>query len=215
MMSVRTAGVWAGLALLLLGVSACDSGSGQKSEAVDTNCDGSLNGSAVNAAKQLIGRRTLITSAEDGAAGAAKTLVSEYRTHGTDEVVRAGFCWLYGGEKDLSDITISFAVSDRVPRPNEVASMFTPYRLGALALTSPQRAVIYLKCSSVKFASDGSRQTIVLRGETNNRYTPHDTAAASSNNLVVMHSASLALSKALGCESNAGLPNQYSMPPKA
>ncbi|MGW0992901.1 hypothetical protein [Streptomyces sp. NPDC002520] len=216
-----TAGILALCFLTIAGASACQSGNSEKdtesNRTADINCDGSLNSSAISATRKLLGSESFITSTGDGgAASTAKDIVSEYRTHGISGGKEAGLCWIYSSKKDLSDITISFAFSGEVPQSDKVASTFTPYRLGALALTSTQRAVIYMKCSSVKFESDGSRETFVLRGETNNRYEPEGSSfEAQKNNLIVMHSASLALARALRCENNGGLLSEFKMPAKA
>ncbi|WP_129306237.1 hypothetical protein [Streptomyces sp. L2] len=183
-------------------------------QAADTNCGGALNSAALIAAQRLVGSQSFTTSTiKGGTAGTARRIIAEYRTHGVTGTQRSGLCWIYGSKKDLSDLTISFSLSQDVPQSHDVASKFTPYRLGSLALTSAQRAVIYLKCSSTKFESDSDRQTFILRGEVNNRYTPDGAPTeAQRNNLVVMYSASLALVKTLVCANDAGLPDKFGMP---
>ncbi|MGW7260987.1 hypothetical protein [Streptomyces sp. NPDC054834] len=219
--SVRSGAASLALALLVVvGASACSEDGGDEAESVragERDCYGALNSSAASAVKQLVGSDSFRTSSPDGgAAGAAKEIVSNYRSNGAERGGKTGLCWVYGSKKDLSDLTISFSRSSDVPQSDKVASVFTPYHMGALALASSQRAVIYLKCSSTKFDSDGSRETFVIRGETNNRYEPDGSPAqVRKNNLIVMHSGGLALAKALACTNDADLPNDFRMPSKA
>ncbi|MEU6557612.1 hypothetical protein ABZ915_46490 [Streptomyces sp. NPDC046915] len=220
-MSVRNGMAPLALAMLVVaGASACSDNSGAQAGSAKTgerNCNGALNGSAASAVQQLVRSKSFRTSSPDGgAAGAAKKIVSEYRTNGVEGGGEIGLCWIYGPKKNVSDLTISFSFSNDVPQSDKVASVFTPYHMGALALASNQRAVIYLKCSSTKFDSDGSRETFVIRGETNNRYEPDGSPAqVRRNNLIVMHSGGLALAKALACKNDADLPNDFRMPTKA
>lgn len=171
----------------------------------------------MNAVASLVGSDTYRTSSPpDGAVGAAKDIVSEYRTNGITKRNKVGPCWIYRSQKDLSDLTISFSFVTEVPQSNSVASTFTPYDMGALALAGSQRAAIYMKCSSTRFESDGSRQTFTLRGETSNRYLPNGSPKElQKNNLIVMHSASLSLARALNCQDNAGIPTEFKMLAKA
>jgi len=212
------------LAVTLLafsGVVACQSSSdGTKtppSNAVDNNCKGSLNSAAINAAKSLVGSDSLRTSSEsDGASGAAKELISEYRSNGINGNGKIGFCWIYRASQDLSDITISFSFAAEVPDSDKVASVFTPYKMGTLALAGEQKAVLYMECSSSRFESDGSRESFTIRGETRNRYDPDGSPVTlRERNLTVMHSASLALAKAMECKNNANLPDHFKMPDEA
>lgn len=203
--------------LVAAGATACSGNDGTESDAGNRNCNGALDSSAAKAVTHLVGSDSFLTSSPNGgAADVAKEIVSEYRNRGINSANDKGLCWIYGSEKDLSDLTITFSFASEVPQSNKVASSLTPYRMGALALTSSRRAVIYLNCSSTKFESNGSRQSFAIRGETNNRYEPDGSPAeAGRNNLIVMHSGALALARALGCKNNAGLPDKFVMPSRA
>ncbi|MFF4400520.1 hypothetical protein [Streptomyces sp. NPDC001480] len=210
------------LALLALsGAVACQSdgndGAADPAKTADKDCSGSLTGPAASAVTDLLGSDSYTTSsAHEGASGTAQDLVSEYRSKGVTGGGKVGLCWIYRSKKDLSDLTISFSFATEVPQSNKVASSFAAYKMGALALTSSQRAVIYMACSSTKFESDGSRQTFTIRGETNNRYEPDGSPTEQrKNNLIVMHSGSIALAKALDCKDDSDLPGKFIMPPKA
>ncbi|WP_432083416.1 hypothetical protein [Streptomyces sp. WAC 04229] len=173
--------------------------------------------SGKKAAASLLGTESYRTSAAaGGTAGAAKEVVSRYRTAGVTEGKKVGLCWIYRSTKDLSDVTITSSFAQEVPDSDAAASVFTPYKMGELALASSRKAVVYLKCSSPRFEADGSRETTTLRVETSNRDEPDGSPAGlRKNNLTITHSAGLALAEALGCENNAGLPGTFKMPSQA
>ncbi|MBC2867686.1 hypothetical protein [Streptomyces mexicanus] len=221
MLLSRTATKALALALVAASsISACQAGSSKKPQADKTsqsNCSGSLNSAATKAVANLLDTEDYTTSSvHDGVDGAAKQIVSEYRTHGVTQGNKVGVCWIYGSQKDLSDITVSFSFQTEVPNSNRVSSNFTTYKMGSLALANSRQAVIYIRCSSVKFASNGTRETLVLRGEATNRYEPDGASSAlQKENLTVIHSVSAAVAKALGCEGGAGLPSNFTMPARA
>ncbi|MCF2131881.1 hypothetical protein L1I79_36485 [Strepomyces sp. STD 3.1] len=110
-------------------------------------------------------------------------------------------------------MTITSSFAPGVPDSGAVASTFTPYKMGELALASSRKAVVYLKCASPRFEAEGSQKAPILRLETSNRYEPDGSPAElRRNNLAITYSAGLALIKALGCENNANLPDTFKMP---
>jgi hypothetical protein len=221
MLFSRTATKALALALVAAsGLSACHAGSSKKAQpdrASQSNCSGSLDSAGVKAVANLLDTDDYTTSSVHGGVdGAAKQIVSEYRAHGVTQGNKVGVCWIYGSQKDLSDITISFSFQGEVPHSDRVSSNFTAYKMGSLALANSRQAVIYMRCSSVKFASDGTRETLVLRGEAINRYEPDGASSAlQKENLAVIHSVSVSVAGALGCEGDAGLPRDFKMPARA
>ncbi|WP_432155622.1 MULTISPECIES: hypothetical protein [unclassified Streptomyces] len=208
--------------LLCAGVTACQSSddntqAAPSTETVDGNCAGALDENAVAAAAALIDATRVRTStASGGMTGAAKALVSEYRKNGISEGSKIGVCWIYRSSKDLSDITVSFSFATQIPDAKKTASVFTPYKMGALALAGNQSAALYMRCTSSEFDPDGSKESFLIRGETRNRYEPDgNDVAVQKRNLTVAHSVSFAMAKALRCENNAGLSGAFEMPSKA
>ncbi|MFI6208719.1 hypothetical protein ACIBAI_20315 [Streptomyces sp. NPDC051041] len=201
-----------------LSVSSCQSGDDQGSanpgKVRENDCLGTLNEAATKAAASLLGSESYVTSSSrDGATGAAKEIVSEYRTNGITGGNEVGICWIYRSKKDVSDLTISSSFATEIPKSSTVASVFTPFKMGEIALAGNREAVVYMQCSSRRFETDGSQETFTLRVEASNRYEPDGSPVElQEKNLTVAHSASLALAKALDCKNNGGLTSEFRMP---
>ena len=86
--------------------------------------------------------------------------------------------------------------------------------MGKSALGGVGVGVLYFECSSKKF-SLGAGATVLVRGEVRSRYqTSEPEDAAREDNLRIIYESSRALSDLLDCQSNAGLPVSFSMPPE-
>jgi len=221
-MSSRNTVTWTAAVLAVtFCISACQSGDTKENATPApterSNCLGFLNQAGTKAAAGLLGTDSYLTSAAPkGTAGAAKEMVSEYRANGVTEAKKIGLCWIYRTTKDLSDVTITSSFASEVPDSSAVASAFTPYKMGELALASSRKAVVYLSCSSERFEADSSRRTTTLRVEASNRYEPDGSPEElRKDNLTITHSVALALAEGLGCENNADLPSAFKMPPAA
>lgn len=186
-----------------------------ETEESSQSCKGILTSTAQSAAKKLIDSDSLRTYApEGGPSEIAKAIIADNTSSGKQTDRDHDLCLIYKGESDLSSAEITFSLADEVPAKGHAASTFTEYKLGSLALAGTRSASLYLACSSSKFSDEGEKP-FTLRGEMQNRYEPEgDHHELRKENLTVLHSAGLALAKALYCTDNADLPSSFTMPPE-
>ncbi|MFG2128257.1 hypothetical protein ACGFNV_10695 [Streptomyces sp. NPDC048751] len=145
---------------------------------------------------------------------AADGLVAQYDAGTASEWAEEGFCAAHEGSAGLDSARVTFSLAQEVPEEGKVASIFKEYRMAKAALAGIKVGVLYFECSSGNFAS-GAGATVLVRGEVRSRYeTSEAEGAARKDTLRVVYEASRALSKLLGCKSNAGLPSSFSMPPE-
>ncbi|MGW0860158.1 hypothetical protein [Streptomyces sp. NPDC002690] len=144
-----------------------------------------------------------------GIRGTAEALVSG-RASGVNDHF---FCRVYGPAGAARPTSIAFALDDE--RPASPSGQFTRYRMGAMTLSRPRSAVLYIKCSSEQFTTSGGKPW-GIRGELYNRGLP---AGGDENireeNLNVLHAVSLALARQLGRADDAGLPAAFTVPERA
>lgn len=86
--------------------------------------------------------------------------------------------------------------------------------MGKVARATTKKGLLYFECSSSKF-SLGAGATVLVRGEsrTSDEVTEAEDAAQ-EDNLRIVYESSRAFSELLGCKTNAGLPDSFTMPPK-
>ncbi|MFF3056364.1 hypothetical protein [Streptomyces sp. NPDC057909] len=199
------------LAAPLVGCDSKDQADKDRAAAPQTLCGIQLPGDAERALLDLLGAQKLDTfGSRHGVRNTAQALATG-RASGDDNGYE--LCRAYGPSSDSSSITLKFSTADEVPK--EPASQFTRYKMGAMALSRPRSALLYMKCSSDQFAS-GFDDPVVIRGELYNMTSAGESDnTVTKENLNVLHAASLGLAKKLGCRDSAQLPSKFTMPPKA
>ncbi|MFJ4621424.1 hypothetical protein [Streptomyces sp. NPDC088812] len=208
------------LAVCVLGVALTGCGGGEPTDgatgatASATTASGTLCGAALTEAardslRDLVGADGYETlGSEDGPQEAADALAADATATGasTDD---HELCRAYDASDGSSNGTsVAYGLVDA--EPENPASVFTRYRMGsATALARARNAVVFLKCSSDLF-KDGEEH--LIQGELINRSTSlEDTEATRQENLTVLHAASLAVARALGCADTAGLPAAFTV----
>ncbi|MEV6165984.1 hypothetical protein AB0L71_29545 [Streptomyces sp. NPDC052052] len=113
---------------------------------------------------------------------------------------RAGIAFSMYAPQDVGDL--------RVPTDGRL------YTMGKQSEATPTSAALYFECVSTRFKGSKERPMRIL----GNFGRPKDRGQNASDprevNLTVVHAASLALAKELGCENNGGLPKTPVLTPK-
>ncbi|MFF3504155.1 hypothetical protein [Streptomyces sp. NPDC003247] len=176
-----------------------------------TLCGAALTETARDSLRGLVGTDSYRTlGSDDGPQEVADALVADATAGGTSTEDHE-LCLAYDASDDSSSGTsVAYGLVDA--EPENPASVFTRYRLGsATALARAMNAVVFLKCSSGLF-KDGDGKEHLIQGELVNRSTSlEDTEETRRENLTVLHAASLAVARALGCADTAGLPAAFTV----
>ncbi|MFE7903052.1 hypothetical protein ACFU3E_37355 [Streptomyces sp. NPDC057424] len=178
-----------------------------------TLCGVQLSTGARKALLHLVGSNEFESSgSQDSLGNTAKALVSGYGENGPDDYGKEyDLCTVYGSTASMG-IDLSFHLPEGIP--TSVSPKFKKYEVGELALSRPPKASLYMKCSSDAFGSDSG--TVLIQGDLTNTQAPsRDDATVRKENLNVLYSVSLAMAKELGCEGDADLPGQFSLPQEA
>ncbi|MET7787712.1 hypothetical protein ABZS93_14005 [Streptomyces sp900116325] len=210
----RFAVTTAAVAVLATPLTACDSKdqADKKTSAApapQTLCGIKLPEDAERALLDLLGAQKLDTSGSRSSVRDTAEALSAGRASGDNDYE---LCRAFGPSSETRSITFTFSTTDEVPK--QPASQFTQYKMGAMALSRPRSALLFMKCSSDRFAS-GFDDPVVIRGELYNMMpTGKSNDTLTQENLNVLHAVSVGLARNLGCANNAHLSSEFSMPPK-
>jgi hypothetical protein len=145
----------------------------------------------------------------------AGDFVAKYDAGVADEAEDLDFCRIYRESAEvLPSVEVRFSLVQEIPESSD-DSIGAEYRMGKVARATTKKGVLYFECSSAKF-SLGAGATVLVRGEsrTIDEVTESENAAQ-EDNLRIVYASSRAFSELLGCKSNAGLPDSFTMPPQA
>lgn len=124
----------------------------------------------------------------------------------------ADLCTAYGSTSSFENRSrFTFYMEDGLTKNPD--PRFTRYRMGAMALSQPSRAVLFFECKSKELDYSEPPKPVLLSGNiTDNPNIAERDDNARLENLRVLHAVTLAVAKELGCQNNAGLPEDYQVP---
>ncbi|GAB2972612.1 hypothetical protein GCM10023080_040900 [Streptomyces pseudoechinosporeus] len=209
-LSRRLFGAGAPLAafVLLVGCGSNDEGSGDEPVNAASLCEGNLSTKARGAMELIAGTKEFLPLDSSSAKRAAEDIVDDYLLGSLNK--ERDVCRIHApGTTEIAEITVQFSLDDgRFLSGSGDDPSFKAYGIGRKALASPNKAVLYVECSSAKLSDTSAT---LLRGELLNRDSPEgDAEDLRRANLTVLHSVALALTKELGCADNAGLSTEPS-----
>ncbi|MGW0577209.1 hypothetical protein ACWD25_14825 [Streptomyces sp. NPDC002920] len=145
----------------------------------------------------------------------ADELIAQNDAATADDYNEVDFCNIYSGSSLVTpSVRTRFSLVREVPAPSK-DSIVQEYRMGKRAAAGEKVALLYFECTSKKFYM-GAGATVLVHGYSRiyNEVTVSEDVAR-QDNLRIIYESSRALSKLLGCKSNAELPAAFTMPPKA
>ncbi len=204
----------------VLAMAGCQSGESKSGpsaspSSAEVTCERVLNAEAKAAIKRIadIPRSVKVTYI-GSPQRTADHLVALHDAGNVSEWDEANFCGAHKGSAGLESVQVKFSLAEESPKTGHAASIFKEYRMAKAALAGIKVGVLYFECSSKKFAA-GAGATVLVRGEVRSRYeTSEPEETAREDTLRIIYESSRALSDLLGCNSNAGLPSSFSMPPE-
>lgn len=206
-------------ALVLTGCGGADGDRAKEKDAAPSLvaaevCHGLFAGPAERALATTLGAEAFSRSTDDDTVGRAAAELAE------DSAGRAGgprerrICTLYKNPgSNIAELTVDAErVTSAIADAKHTAPAAASYRLGRSAWADPNKAVIYVDCTSPKAAAGTGAEPAVLAISAWNRTFPQGEAAKYREaNLTLAHAAAVAIVKELGCKDGAGLPDRLTV----
>ncbi len=199
----RIAGVFLAASLILV---ACGQGQEHRPRVTaQEQCDGTISAAAAPALKRALVTEKFTDTPTGWLDEAAAKLRDDY-AKGAIVSLGANDC-VASADKPRNQLTVGFDVYRERSLGTYYGSPYMyPYDMGAEAEVGYRWTYLYVRCTSEQL--EGSdRSPARFKGILNVKEssTP-DTAATREDNLVILHSVTLALVRKLGCVNDAGLP---------
>ncbi|WP_137989074.1 hypothetical protein [Streptomyces vilmorinianum] len=193
-------------------LTACGGGEEQQKEeervTAIQQCDGILSPEAAKALPTVLRTERFRNMATGGVGRAVEELTSDY-ANGKRWSTHSYMCRVRA-ESGRAALDIDFGLYDPSDLIGEgrVINMYPYEGMGREAHAGFKRAYLFLECVSPRLK--GSEEVPVrIRGRVDlDKPWPPDTVATREANLTVLHSVARAIVKELGCENNAGLPEE-------
>lgn len=194
-----------GLALCLL-VSGCGGGDEAEPERVTAaqQCDGTLSPDAARALETVLDTERFDHEPGGGLARSTAELAEDYGK-APRRTPRRDLCRLSpSGNSDEINVRFGLYRDDDLlgdVRPRGIH----PYRMGVEAHSGPEKAYLFVRCTSPRLEGSDERPARIRGTLTFNRSKLPDTVPVREAHLTILHSATLAVVRKLGCEGDAGL----------
>ncbi|MEU9571760.1 hypothetical protein AB0D62_18080 [Streptomyces massasporeus] len=205
---------------LILAVTGCHGGeSNDGNSASPTSgkgfCENVLSAQGEEAVRRVAGIPNSVEMRFSGhSKDSADELVSNYDSGAPGKAKNLDFCRVYRESSEvMPSIQVEFSLVQEVEQREE-STIGKDYRMGVLARASGKLGVLYFECSSKRFDS-GAGATVLVRGESrSNDHVAESEKAAREDNLRIIYESSRAFSDLLDCKANAGLPDDFKIPPE-
>ncbi|MFI9003571.1 hypothetical protein [Streptomyces sp. NPDC053541] len=201
-------------------VTACGQGNGQGQEqehkprvTAREQCDGAISAAAAPALERALGTETFRDTPTGWLDQAAAKLSEDY-DKGVTVSLGAERCAV-AANGPRHELGVGFDVYQERSLGTYAGDPFMyPYDMGAEAEVGYRRAYLYVTCTSARLKGSDKRPARFM-GILRVRWasTP-DTAATREDNLIILHSVTLAVVRKLGCVNDAGLPATPVIKPK-
>ncbi|MFF5925138.1 hypothetical protein [Streptomyces hydrogenans] len=187
-------------------VTACGGDEAPEPERVTAvrQCDGTLSPDAARALEEVLRTKAFDDSPTGGLERSTAGLAADYakgeRRPPTHRLCRAS------PAAASSAVALQFRLyrDTELTRGSPVASLH-PYAMGVEALSGPRKARLYVRCASPRL-QESDRHPARVVGELESTWSKlPDTAPIREAHLTILHSATLAVVRKLGCEDDAGL----------
>ncbi|MFD5033798.1 hypothetical protein ACFWM0_25820 [Streptomyces sp. NPDC058405] len=202
-------------AFVLLGAQGCteDPKAGEGVEAAD-QCDGSLSPAAAEALEKITETKSFTpTTGGESVSEVAGRTAEEYERLGPvnkGSGLRDSYdlCLVYPrGIRDRADIRISFELADPADAEgDEIPPGWAGYPMGSKALASKRKSLLFFECDASRMKDGGGDPPMILGSLRKRSEAAGSGSEFMKANMTVLHSASLALAKELGCAANGDLP---------
>ncbi|MFF6881608.1 hypothetical protein ACFY9F_00285 [Streptomyces sp. NPDC012421] len=195
-----------GMAVCLL-ASACGGGEEPEPERVmaEQQCDDTLSPAGARALETVLDTKRFSHDPRGGLERAVTGLVEDY----PDSWMRTPGHTLCRASpptgRDEVEIEFHLLRRDGDLPGDEHAADLHPYDMGVEALSGPRVAQLYVRCVSPRFEGSDERPALVMAELDFRRSKLPDTLPIREANLTLLHSATLAVVRKLGCEGDAGL----------
>lgn len=198
-------GAASGLAVCLL-ATACGGEEEPEPERVtaEQQCDDTLSPDAARALETVLNTKRFSHDPRGGLERTADALVVDHEK-GERRTPTHYLC--KANPSELSDtVTVEFRLyrDTELPAGRRLASLH-PYAMGVEAVSGPKRARLYIRCTSPRLQGSDKRPARIMGELYFIRSKLPDTLPIREANLTVLHSATLAVVRKLGCEDDAGL----------
>ncbi|MFI8320758.1 hypothetical protein [Streptomyces sp. NPDC085529] len=198
-------GVVSGMAVCLL-ATACGGGEEPEPERVraEQQCDDTLSPEAARALETVLKTKRFDQAPRGGVERTANDLVGDHEAaKGLTlhrPMCRAGS----STDTDRVDIRFGLYVEDELFGDVHPRGLH-PYDMGVEAQSGPSKAYLFVRCVSPRLEGSGKRPARIRGTLGHNRSKLPDTAPIREAHLTILHSATLAVVRELGCENDAGL----------
>ncbi|MFJ6421682.1 hypothetical protein [Streptomyces hydrogenans] len=195
-----------GLAVCLL-ATACADGEKPEPERVTAGrqCDDTLSPQAAGALERALETKRFWPAASGGLDGVAEGLAADYAKAERRPPAHA-LCEASPSVADVREVAIGF----RLYKDDELLggghpSRLHPYDMGVEAHAGPEKAYLFVRCVSPRLKGSDSRNARIEGRLIHFWSKLPDTAPIREAHLTILHSATLAVVRKLGCEDDAGL----------
>ncbi|MEU9705083.1 hypothetical protein [Streptomyces sp. NPDC047981] len=195
-------------------LAACGGGEAPPRVTAEEQCEGAISpGAAARALEKVLNTKKFSDDTDTWLTRTTEQIATGYEA-GARRTLNDPRC-LVQADPGSEDLAIEFGLYDPsdLMMGKRIANAH-PYEMGIDAHAGFRKAFLFTECVSAQLNSSRERPARIQGSLDVGRPEPADTVAIREANLIVLHSAALAVVRKLGCENDAGLPEKPVMKPR-